>query len=212
MVVGVLGAAAQNEFRRILAFHSVSQVGYILAALALFTPLALAGALYFMVHHSIVKANLFLVSGVAYRVRGTGELARLGGFYRTYPWLSALFLITALSLAGIPPLSGFFAKLAVVQSALEGGRHLLVAVALAVGFLTLYSMTKIWNPAFWAPAPEGASELRNPRAVMAVIGVLAAVAVAIGIGANFAFGVALEASHQLLNPAAYIEAVVGGSP
>ena len=210
MVVGVLGAAAQSEFRRILAFHSVSQVGYIVAALAVFTPLAIAGALYFMVHHSLVKANLFFVSGVAQRWRGTGELARLGGFYKAAPILSGLFLVTALSLAGIPPLSGFFAKLAVVQSGLEAGQYTLVTIALGVGLLTLYSMTKIWNQAFWAPAPDGEPPSKSPMAVMGVIGVFALAAVGLGLGATSIFAIALEASNQLLDPKAYIEAVLGG--
>lgn len=214
MVTGVLGAAAQNEFRRILAFHSVSQIGYIAAGLALFSPLAVAGAIYFMVHHSLVKANLFFVSGLAHRWRGTGELARLGGFYREYPKVSALFLVSALSLAGIPPFSGFFAKLAVVRAGLDANEYLLVGVALAVGLLTLYSMTKIWNQVFWPPAPAGApaavSADRDAKVMIGVVTAFAAATLALGLAANFAFGVALEASAQLLNPAGYIEAVLGG--
>jgi multicomponent Na+:H+ antiporter subunit D len=210
MVVGVLGAAAQSEFRRILAFHSVSQVGYIVAALALSTPLAVAGALYFMVHHSMVKANLFFVSGLAYRWHGTGQLQRLGGFFRNAPWLSAMFLITALSLAGLPPLSGFFAKLAVVQAGLETKQYVFVAAALGVGLLTLYSMTKIWNQAFWAPAPDTAVAQRSPLVMLSVITVMTGVTLFLGLGSSFAFGVALEASGGLLSPAAYIDAVLGG--
>ena len=107
MLAGVLGAAAQNEFRRILSFHIVSQIGYMIMGLALFTPLALAGSVFYIAHHIIVKTNLFLVSGVVYRLRGTYQLKKLGGLYRFYPGLSLLFLIPAFSLAGIPPLSGF---------------------------------------------------------------------------------------------------------
>src|SRR5690606_9528323 len=79
MATGVLGAMAQNEFRRILSFHIVSQIGYMLMGLGLFTPLALAGTIFYLVHHIIVKTNLFLISGVAQRFGGTLDLKRLGG-------------------------------------------------------------------------------------------------------------------------------------
>jgi len=115
MVTGVLGAVAQSETRRILAFHSVSQAGYMLMGLALFTPAGLAGALLFMIHHSIVKSNLFLISGIARRLGGSFELGRLGGLYLRHPALAALFLVAAFSLAGFPPFSGFVAKLALVR-------------------------------------------------------------------------------------------------
>jgi multicomponent Na+:H+ antiporter subunit D len=85
MVTGVLGAAAQFEFRRILAFHSVSQIGYMLLGLALYSPLALAGGLFYILHHGIVKTNLFLISGLSYRLLGSYELSQLGGIYRARP-------------------------------------------------------------------------------------------------------------------------------
>ena len=105
MVTGVLGAMAQNEFRRILSFHIVSQVGYMIMGLGLFTPLAVAGSVFYMMHHIIAKTNLFLISGVVGRLRGTGELKDLGGIYQSFPLLSFLFLISAMALAGMPPLS-----------------------------------------------------------------------------------------------------------
>ncbi|MDQ4147290.1 MAG: Na+/H+ antiporter subunit D, partial [Pseudomonadota bacterium] len=119
MVTGVLGAVAQNEFRRILSFHIVSQIGYMLMGLGLFSSLALAGSVFYIIHHIIVKTNLFLVSGVAHRLGGTYELKKLGGLYSAYPFLALLFLVSALSLAGLPPFSGFFAKLALVQAGLQ---------------------------------------------------------------------------------------------
>src|SRR5262245_27330061 len=109
MLTGVLGAMAQNEFRRILSFHIVSQIGYMIMGLGLFTRLALAGSVFYIVHHIIVKTNLFLVSGVTYRLRGTFELKDLGGLYHAHPLLALLFLIPALLLAGMPALSGFLA-------------------------------------------------------------------------------------------------------
>jgi multicomponent Na+:H+ antiporter subunit D len=215
MVTGVLGAVAQNDFRRILAFHSVSQIGYIVMGLALFTPLALAGSVFFILHHSVVKGNLFLVSGVASRLKNSYELKKLGGLYHSYPGLSLLFLIPAFSLAGVPPLSGFFAKLALVRAGLDLEQYAIVAVALGVGLLTLFSMTKIWAEAFWkpTPGPEPAARRsyeRRERVLLGPIILLAAAAVLMGVGFEPILNLALRAAEQLANPAEYIAAVLGG--
>ncbi len=155
MVSGVLGAASQAQTRRILAFHSVSQIGYMLLGLALATPLAMAGAIFYVVHHSVVKASLFLISGLMRRIGGSFDLQHLGGLYRRAPALAVLFLVSALSLAGFPPLSGFWAKLLLIRASFDAGVAVAAAVALLVGFVTIYSMIKIWLAAFWQPpAPE----------------------------------------------------------
>ena len=133
MITGVLGAAAQGEFRRILSFHIISQIGYMVLGLALMAPLAISGAVFYLVHHIIVKANLFLVSGVVRRFTGSLELERLGGLYKTRPWLAVLFFIPAFSLAGIPPLSGFWAKLLLIKASLDAQQYLIAFVVLAVG-------------------------------------------------------------------------------
>jgi multicomponent Na+:H+ antiporter subunit D len=217
MVTGVLGAVAQNEFRRILAFHSISQVGYMLMGLGLFTPLALAGALYFMIHHSVVKTNLFLVSGVVYEKQGSYELKQLGGQYRAFPALAALFLVSALSLAGVPPFSGFFAKLSLVQAGLALGQYSIVGVSLAVGMLTLFSMAKIWAEVFWkappaAPGGGGASMHLIPRGRLALlltpVAVLALTAVLMGVLAESVLALVTRAADQLLDPAEYINRVL----
>jgi len=219
MVTGVLGAVAQYEFRRLLSFHIISQIGYLLMGLGLFSPLALAGAVFFTFHVSVAKTALFLVSGVTERLRGTYDLKDLGGLYRTHPGLAVLFLISAMSLAGMPPLSGFFAKLSLVQAGLALGQYSIVAVALGVSLLTLFSMLKIWNEAFWKSPPlptlmpgEEGSGGQDARLSLRLlpIGLLATVSIALGLGAGPLFALALRAGEQLLNPAAYIQAVLGG--
>lgn len=231
MITGVLGAAVQNEFRRILAFHIISQIGYMMMGLGLMAALArsdseatraavtlaLGGSVFYIAHHIVVKTNLFLVSGVVERLQGTGRLQALGGFYGSWPLLSLLFLVPALSLAGIPPLSGFWAKFALVKAGLELQQYTVVAVALAVGLLTLFSMTKIWAAVFWAAAPpespmgndspEYRQAQRGLSAMLGPITVLAAVTVCIGLGVGPIFEVAMEAGHQLINPQIYIDAV-----
>lgn len=211
MITGVLGAVAQDEFRRLLSFHIVSQIGYLLMGLGLCTALALGGAVYFMVHVVLAKSALFLVSGVVRRIQGTFRLKSLGGLYYAYPGLSILFLIPALSLAGIPPLSGFWAKLTLVRAGLETQQYLIVAAALGVSLLTLFSMMKIWTEAFWKPSPTPLPQpKRQPVALMLPIATLALIAVAIGLAAEPLMALAMRAAEQLLNPAAYIHAVLGG--
>jgi multicomponent Na+:H+ antiporter subunit D len=216
MVTGVLGAVAQNEFRRILSFHIVSQIGYMIMGLGLFTPFALAGSVFYIAHHMIVKTNLFLVSGVAHRLCGTYDLKQLGGLYQGFPTLAALFLIPALSLAGLPPLSGFFAKLALIQAGLEIEQYAIVATALAVSLLTLFSMTKVWAEAFWKPLPPDAPALVRAGAqemtlLMLPIAGLAILTVMFGLAAGPMLALAQRAGEQLMNPAGYIQAVLGGA-
>jgi multicomponent Na+:H+ antiporter subunit D len=216
MVTGVLGAAAQNEIRRILSFHIISQIGYMVMGLGLHTRLSLAGVICFIAHNILVKTNLFLVSGVVERRRGTDRLAALGGLYRTSPGLSALFLIPALSLAGLPPLSGFWAKLILTRAGLEVEQYAIVAVALVTSLLTLFSMTKIWTEVFWKEAPEGGAALEGgparagegPLLVPAVV--LTALTAIMGLCAEPVFAVAARAADQLLRPDDYIRAVLEG--
>jgi multicomponent Na+:H+ antiporter subunit D len=154
MLLGVLGAAYHWDMRRILAFHIVSQIGYILLAIALSGEAGNAATLFYTVHHIIVKANLFLIAAMIWRLTGSYDLRRIGGLYKVRPALGVLFMVPALSLVGIPPLSGFWAKLLVLQEALAQGHYVWTGVALAVSVLTLYSMVKIWMEAFWKAHPE----------------------------------------------------------
>ncbi|MBY4893474.1 Na+/H+ antiporter subunit D [Rhodobacteraceae bacterium N5(2021)] len=217
MVTGVLGAAAMNDFRRILSFHIVSQIGYMILGLALFTPLAIVGAVFYLVHHIIVKANLFLVAGVTRRIAGSTDLNQIGGLYKTAPLLALLFLVPAFSLAGFPPLSGFWAKFILVKAALENGNYWISAVALIVGLLTIYSMTKIWGNAFWKPHPAGLQPklsslpAKDRAALLLPIAALAALTCVIGLFPEPFVLFAERAADQLLNPQLYIDAVLGGA-
>jgi multicomponent Na+:H+ antiporter subunit D len=216
MLVGVLGAAAQFEFRRILSFHIISQIGYMIMGLALFTPLALIGGVFYIIHHIIVKSNLFLISGLVYRLQGSYDLKQLGGLWRSHPLVGVLFLIPALSLAGLPPLSGFFGKFIVIRAGVEVENWWLVGVALLVGLLTLYSMIKIWAEVFWKEMPEGAAAPAQQRSgtvlMVGTIVWLAALTVLIGIAAEPVYLLAESTAAQLLDPNTYVQAVLGVKP
>lgn len=219
MVTGVLGAASHFDIRRILSFHIISQIGYMLIGVAIATPLALAGSILYVLHHIVVKANLFLIAGAVRLAGGSFDLRRIGGLHRSAPVLAILFLIPAMSLAGLPPLSGFWAKFIVIKSSLDEGHVVLAATALIVGLLTLYSMVKIWNEAFWkAPveAPDESAGHWNASSatrltMLGPIAVLAAITLTIGIATEPFVDFSIRAANQLLNPQAYIEAVLDGS-
>lgn len=210
MSIGVLGAVAQVTMKRILAYHSISQIGYMAMGLGLETPLALAGAIYFMIHHSVIKSALFFVAGVTEHVAGTGHLKRLGCLARPYPALAAVFLAAGLSLAGVPPMSGFFGKLTLAQAGLQVGELAIVAVSIAVSFFTLFSMMKIQFWVFWGPprhtgAGDDAGRIWGllPPAVALVM-----VSAYLGVGAQWALGMMQGAADQLVDPQPYIRAVL----
>ncbi len=217
MVTGVLGAAAHFDLRRILSFHIISQIGYMLLGIAIATPLALGGAILYVIHHIVVKANLFLIAGAINQAGGSFHLKEIGGLYRRLPLLSLLFLIPALSLAGLPPLSGFWSKFVVIKASLDRGHLVLATTGLVVGLLTLYSMIKIWNEAFWKSAPERSimavrhwrSNRATRLAMLTPIIALAAVTLTIGFFAEPFLNFSMRAGEQLLNKSAYIDAVFG---
>lgn len=212
MVTGVLGAVAQYDVRRLLAFHSISQVGYMLIGLGLLSPLGLAGSVFFLVHHGLVKSSLFLIAGAARQIGGSDDVRRLGGLWRTHPGLSLTFAVQAASLAGIPPLSGFWAKLLLVKAALDAHEWVVAGVALAVGLLTLFSMVKIWSETYWkdAPADAVAGPARLAALVQVSIAVLVVLSVSLGLGAGPAVDFSNRAAAQLADPSEYIRAVLGG--
>ena len=213
MVVGVLGAIAQNDMKRILSFHIVSQIGYMIMGLGLFTAAGLAGAVIYIVHHIVVKTTLFLVTGLVEQRRGTGQLATLSGLARLQPLLAVMFLLPALSLAGIPPFSGFVAKLALVESGIEAEAYAVVAISLAVSLLTLFSMTKIWANAFWGSPDEAPPETRQPQRakdalMVAATASLVVLSLVIAAGSGPLFELSQRAAGDLVDPSAYVEAVL----
>jgi len=220
MVVGVLSAVAQYEMRRLLSMHIISQIGYMIMGLAIFTPLAIAGSILHIAHNMIVKTNLLLVSGVISKLRGTFHLKILGGISNAYPLLGVLFMIPALSLAGLPPLSGFWSKLLMIKAGFEAQQYVIIAVALCVSLLTLFSMMKIWNYAFWKDAPPckdatqavpETSLFSFPNFLLVVpMLILTLATIAIGFFPEPFFLAVERAASELLNPQDYINVVLGG--
>ena len=212
MVSGVLGAAVQFEFRKILSFHIISQIGYMTLGLALFTPLALAAAVFYLFHHIIVKTNLFLISGITHYIKGHNDLKKSGGLYKSYPFLALLILIPALSLGGIPQLSGFFAKFSIIKAGIINEEYFVVFIALAVSVLTLYSMTKIWAEVFWKkdPSPEIVESKKTiPVLLILPVIIMALATIVIGFYPQPFIEISNLAGEQLMDPQRYIKAVMG---
>lgn len=152
MIVGILGAIAQSEIKRMLSFTLVSHIGYMVMGIALATQTGLAGTIFYTAHHITIQATLFLVAGLVQRVGGSNSLDRLSGLATVSPLLAVLFLVPALNLAGIPPLAGFVGKLGLLTAGVSAGTPLawaLVAGSVVTSLLTLYAMAKVWNRAFW---------------------------------------------------------------
>lgn len=214
MVIGVLGAVAQSRVQSILSYHIVSQVGYMVLAVGLFSPFAFAAAIFYVIHHIVVKATLFLVGGVILRVHRTDHLDRTGGLWNLAPALGLVFLFQALSLAGIPPLSGFWGKYMIVKEGLSQGKWVLVTFSLVASILTLLSMLKIWFGAFWKPAPKEGRPLlsKSSRGMTAVAGMLTLVSLTIGFGAGQFLGIAERAAHETLDRDAYVRSVQAVKP
>jgi multicomponent Na+:H+ antiporter subunit D len=212
MLFGVFGAAVQWDIRRILSFHIISQIGYMLLGLALGTPQAIAGAIFYIFHHIIVKANLFLVAGAIHRATGTYDLRKAGGLMSSHPLLACLFAVPALALAGIPPLSGFWAKYMVINASFQAKSNWLAAVGLFVGLLTVFSMSKIWIEAFWkSPPPLRPAQRSVPCLLLVPIAMLGLLTLWIGLQPESLVRYATAAADALLNPQAYVGAVLGGS-
>jgi multicomponent Na+:H+ antiporter subunit D len=160
MVVGILGAVAQTDVRRILSFTLVSHIGYMVFGIALGTAAGLAGAIFYVVHHIAIQTTLFLVAGLVERLGGSTAMDRLGGLASASPLLAVLFFVPAMNLGGIPPLSGFLGKLGLLQAGVDAGGPLpltLVAAGVVTSLLTLVAVSRVWSRAFWRPAAQPAS-------------------------------------------------------
>ena len=236
MLIGIFGAIAQSDIKRLLSFTLVSHIGYMVFGIALSSELGMSAAIYYVAHHILVQTTLFLVVGLIERQAGSASLRRLGGLIAS-PVLAALFLVPALNLGGIPPFSGFIGKVALLEAGAQNGSVLawfLVAGSVVTSLLTLYVVARIWTKGFWRPradAPEGDMADRGPSALIdessdiafddrADVGrmpvamvVPTAIMVAAGLVLTLWAGPIIDftdrAATDLVNRTVYIDAVLG---
>ncbi|CAN5237242.1 hypothetical protein BH24ACT10_BH24ACT10_15560 [soil metagenome] len=194
-----------------------------LLGLGLYSVAGLAGAILYTVHHIVVQTTLFLVAGLMERREGTSSIARGGGLQRVAPLLAVLYLLPALSLAGIPPLSGFLAKLGLLQAGLADGSGLAqVAVwaAIATSLLTLLAMGRVWSGVFWGPVAEVVKDAntddsvdvgvaRTPRLMVASTVVAVVGGLSLTLVAGPLYGLTTRAAEDLVDRSVYVTAVLG---
>ena len=223
MIVGVLGAVAQAELKRILSFTLVSHVGYMVFGIAIATPLALGATVYYMIHHIVVQTTLFLAVGLVGRHAGTTSIVQLRGLVTAAPLIAALYFIPALNLGGLPPFSGFIGKYALFDAAVQVGDPLmmvLVVGGIVTSLLTLYTLMRAWNLGFWRGEEEAHEELvdrvsylddapaahvrtargRIPRIMTATTAGMVALTVALTIFAGPLFEVCMRIGDALTQP------------
>ncbi|WP_099023113.1 Na+/H+ antiporter subunit D [Mycolicibacterium palauense] len=237
MLVGILGAIAQSDIKRLLSFTLVSHIGYMVFGIALSSRLGMSGAIYYVAHHIIVQTTLFLVVGLIERQAGASTLRRLGGLAAASPMLAFVFVVPALNLGGIPPFSGFIGKVALLEAGGANGSVLawtLVAGSVLTSLLTLYVVVRVWTKAFWrarADAPEGqvsatpvallddaediayadrADVGRIPFGMLAPTMALIGVGLILTVAAGPIFGYSERAAEQILDRGNYVSAVIGG--
>ncbi|WP_102145298.1 Na+/H+ antiporter subunit D [Mycobacterium hubeiense] len=237
MLIGILGAIAQSDIKRLLSFTLVSHIGYMVFGIALSTQLGMSGAIYYVAHHIVVQTTLFLVVGLIERQAGASTLQRLGGLAAASPLLAFMFVVPALNLGGIPPFSGFIGKVALLEAGADSGSVLawtLVAGSVLTSLLTLYVVARVWTKAFWrsrVDAPEGHlataapavllddghdvdfadrdSVGRMPVGMLVPTGALIAVGLTLTVMAGPIIAYSDRAADEILNRDNYITAVVG---
>jgi multicomponent Na+:H+ antiporter subunit D len=239
MLVGILGAIAQSDIKRLLSFTLVSHIGYMVFGVALSSQLGMSGAIYYVAHHIIVQTTLFLVVGLIERQAGASTLRRLGGLAAASPMLAFVFVVPALNLGGIPPFSGFIGKVALLEAGAQIASPLawiLVGGSVLTSLLTLYVVTRVWTKVFWrarSDAPEGeladaapvalledADDIefanrddvgRMPAGMLVPTLALIGVGLALTVAAGPIFGYSERAAAEIRDRGEYIGAVLGGA-
>jgi multicomponent Na+:H+ antiporter subunit D len=233
MVVGVLGAVAQADIKRVLSFTLVSHIGYMVLGVALGTAAGTSAAIFYIVHHIVVQSTLFLAAGLIERQGGSTSINGLGGMLKAAPIIAVLFFVPALNLGGIPPFSGFIGKLALFQASAEQGTaltYVLIGAGALVSLLTLYTLVRIWTLVFWRPASDvegyesdlvanvseapGATATQTVRTtpflMVAATAAMVAVSLALTVFAGPLYALSSRAGENLEGPSYYVDIVFPG--
>lgn len=212
LILGGIGAVGYWDMNKILTYNVIIGSGFILAGFAAFTESATLGSIYYLIHDMIVKALIFLIGGVVIYLTGTTNLKDMSGLIRNHPYLGWMFFIAALSLIGIPPLSGFIGKVFITKGTFEADYYWLGAIGLISSLLILYSLMKIFMNAFWGETVLSEEEEKGTtKGVMIPIGILTLLTIALGIGPEFINPYVENAVEALMNPQLYIDAVFAGN-
>ena len=222
LLSGGLGALVQNNLRKVFSYLIICHIGYMIAGLGLFTKLAISGTIFYLIHDIIVKTNLFMVSGLAFRIRGTNSMRALGGLYAEYPKISLLIAIPLFSLVGIPPLSGFWPKLSLISAGFTAERWWVVGAIIFASLITLIIIAKVWAAIVWKDKTDFPKRLNfryfaklktvRKTQMVAPIVFLSLVSLYIGFGAEHIQQVSVRVANELMDNQQYIDAVYNNNP
>jgi multicomponent Na+:H+ antiporter subunit D len=216
---GGIGSLVQTNIRKVFSYMIICHIGFMIAGLGIFNELALAGMMFYLIHDIVVKTNLFFVSGLIYKIKGSDDMRVLGGMYKSHPMISLLLAIPLFSLVGIPPLSGFWTKISLILGALEAENFLVTGMLLFGSFITLFIIARLWAKVFWKPGDQlkiredftyfsDYSRTRKTFVLIPVI-MLAVVSLYIGFGAEHINTLAEKVAGELLDTKPYIQTVLG---
>jgi multicomponent Na+:H+ antiporter subunit D len=215
IAIGAISAMGQTDLKRVLAYSSVSQIGYVLLGLSFGTIGAIAAAVMYMVNHAVAKSMLFLTAGGIIHTTHTRDLRKMGGLISILPLFSAAFLIGALSIAGFPPMGGFVAKFALFQETVLEQFYLPLLIAVVCAVITIFYMFKTWIAVFWGEN-MGSLEMSHPHKVtpeiIIPIVMLCVLVVLLGVYPEPLYNVSNQIAAQILDPTVYISAVLEGAP
>ena len=214
---GAVGALVQTNMRKMFSYLIVCHIGYMIGGLGLFTIAALSAAIFYLIHDIIVKTNLFLMGGLVYKITGEVSLKRMGGIYDQYPALTLLMAVPLFSLVGIPPLSGFWPKIALMQESSATDNYFLLGCIIFGSFITLVVISRFWSEAFWKKVenPVRKSHItyydqmppNQKKLLLLPIIFLSVTSLYIGLGAETIFRLSHHIATELIDTSAYTEAV-----
>lgn len=209
MILGVIGAVSYMDVNKIMVYNVVAGVGFVAYGMASSSKIALEGLLLYLFHDMLIKTLLFLLGGALIAAAGTSNLNKMGGLIKSYPLLGWMLFITALALAGVPPLSGFPGKLMLFEGGLEAGLYGLTIIAIVASLLMMYSIIKIFIKAFWGtPVTQKEITLYPVRPLLLSSMLLFVLIICIGPAAEFIYPFVSESGTLLLKPELYINAVL----
>lgn len=218
MLTGALGTINKRNIRRVLSYLIVCHIGYLIAGLSLYTELAFAAVVFYLIHDVIVKSNMFMITGIIVKIRESVDMTRLGGLLKDYPKLSILIALVFFSLVGIPPLSGFWPKILLFKESFENGQFILLLTLIMASFVTLFVVMRMWMEVFWKESPKPLTDdidhfapmpLSGKIGLLSPIVFLTCVSLFIGFNANRVMEVSQKAAYELKHKEIYIEAVLG---
>jgi len=223
LLTGAFGALAQSELRRLLGYLVIAGIGSMLAGVAVGSTLAISGAIFYAVHSIIVMTALYMASGVVKLMGGSYDLRQLGGLYQKSAGFAAVFLVLAFAVSGLPPFSGFWPKIILVDAAFSDGRAWLGAAILFSGFLTTLAMGRVWIYAFWRGGPEGTADGQavpvagaqgseaalSHAALWLPLGILTAMVVYFGLQPEWMLELSTRGASGAVEPFGYLRSVFG---